>query len=60
MAEYILPDVLKKGLDLVFCGTAVRNKSANVRAYYAGRGNKFWKVVYKVGLTSVELSPERY
>ncbi len=60
MGEYVLPDVLKKGLALVFCGTAVGNRSANVRAYYAGRGNKFWKVLHEVGLTSFELSPNDF
>ena len=60
MADYILPDVLKKGLSLVFCGTAVGNRSANIRAYYAGRGNKFWKVLHEVGLTPFELSPYEF
>jgi TDG/mug DNA glycosylase family protein len=38
----VLPDVLKPGLKVVFCGTAVGNKSARASAYYAGRGNQFW------------------
>ncbi|MCX6741231.1 MAG: mismatch-specific DNA-glycosylase, partial [Candidatus Parcubacteria bacterium] len=37
----ILPDVLEKGLRIVFCGTAVGDRSAKRRCYYAGRGNKF-------------------
>jgi TDG/mug DNA glycosylase family protein len=30
------------------------------RAYYAGRGNKFWRVLREVGLTSTELQPRDY
>ena len=35
----ILPDVLAPGLDIVFCGTAVGNVSAQRGVYYAGPGN---------------------
>lgn len=31
----ILPDVLKPGLKVVFCGTAAGNRSATNGAYYA-------------------------
>ena len=34
-----LPDILVPGLDIVFCGTAVSNVSAQRGAYYAGPGN---------------------
>ena len=39
---HILPDVLAKGLRVVFCGTAASAMSAEQGAYYAGRGNAFW------------------
>ena len=42
----VLPDVLEPGLTVVFCGTAVGATSAQVRAYYAGRGNRFWEVLF--------------
>ncbi len=35
-------------------------KSANVGAYYSGKGNKFWKVLFEVGLTPVQLRPDQY
>ena len=59
-SENVLPDLLDRGLDIVFCGTAVGKKSASVGAYYSGRGNKFWKVLYAVGLTPVQLRADQY
>jgi len=56
----ILPDVLARGLDIVFCGTAAGRESARRRAYYAGRGNAFWPTLHAVGLTPVEFAPEDY
>lgn len=47
----MLPDLLKKDLMVVFCGTAVGAKSAEVAAYYAGPGNKFWRILWEIGLT---------
>lgn len=51
----VLPDVLRPGLKLVFCGTAASRRSAADQAYYAHPGNQFWKVLADVGLT-----PRRY
>jgi TDG/mug DNA glycosylase family protein len=56
----VLPDVLAEGLDVVFCGTAAGKRSAEVRAYYAGRGNKFWPTLHEVGLTSHCFAPDQY
>jgi TDG/mug DNA glycosylase family protein len=56
----ILPDVLKPGLKVVFCGMAVGNRSAAIGAYYAGRGNQFWAVLYRIGLTPRQLQPQEY
>lgn len=56
----ILPDVLQPGLKAVFCGTAAGPKSAARGLYYAGRGNKFWKVLQQTGLTPRLLSPEEF
>lgn len=56
----ILPDVLKPGLRIVFCGTAVGPKSAEVSAYYAGPGNKFWWILAESGLTPHILDPSEY
>lgn len=56
----ILPDVLARDLDVVFCGSAVGAASAKKQAYYAGPGNKFWKTLHQTGLTNRELAPAEY
>jgi double-stranded uracil-DNA glycosylase len=56
----ILNDSLKPRMSVVFCGTAVGNRSALRHAYYAGIGNVFWKTVHEIGLTPRRLEPEQY
>ena len=56
----ILPDVLRDGLRLVFCGTAPSRRSAQVGAYYAHGGNLFWDVLFKAGFTPTRLAPLQY
>jgi TDG/mug DNA glycosylase family protein len=56
----VLPDLLRPGLRLVFCGTAAGTASARAKAYYAGPGNYFWPVLHEVGLTPVRLAPEEF
>lgn len=62
MAEprHILPDVLRPGLALVFCGTAAGRRSAAERAYYAHPGNMFWRALHASGLTPRQLAPADY
>jgi double-stranded uracil-DNA glycosylase len=55
----VLPDVIRPGLRVVFCGTAVGAASAARGAYYAGPGNKFWRALHEVGMTS-RLQPAEY
>jgi TDG/mug DNA glycosylase family protein len=56
----VLPDILQPGLRLILCGTAAGSVSAAKRAYYAGPGNKFWRVLYEVGLTPYQIRPSDY
>lgn len=56
----MLPDLLAYDLALVICGTAVGETSARVREYYAKPGNKLWRTLYEVGLTSRLLAPAEY
>jgi TDG/mug DNA glycosylase family protein len=56
----VLPDVIQPGLKAVFCGVAAGNRSAYVGAYYAGRGNRFWDILWRVGLTPRVLAPSEF
>lgn len=56
----VLPDVLEPNLKVVFCGTAVGTQSAQASAYYAGRGNRFWDVLFEIGLTPRKLDPQEF
>jgi TDG/mug DNA glycosylase family protein len=55
-----LIDVLKPNLKIVFCGMAAGNRSAELKAYYAGVANKFWKALFDSGLTRNKLSPRDF
>jgi len=54
----MLPDVLTKDLNIVFCGTAKGEASARKGFYYAGPGNRFYGVLYEVGFTPMKLEPK--
>jgi TDG/mug DNA glycosylase family protein len=56
----VLPDMLRPGLRVVFCGTAAGTASARAKAYYAGPGNAFWKTLQATGLTPVRLEPAEF
>lgn len=45
-----LPDILCRGLDVVFVGTAAGTRSAQQGVYYAHPGNRFWRTLIAVGL----------
>jgi len=55
-----LPDVLAADLRVVFCGTAAGTQSALKQAYYAGPGNRFWRVLRELELTDAEIVPVDY
>jgi len=55
-----LPDVLGPGLKVVFCGSAAGRRSAAAQAYYAGPGNRFWDMLYLIGLTPQRFAPPEY
>lgn len=59
-AGHILPERLKPGLKLVFCGTAAGRQSALQKAYYAHGQNKFWRTLHAVGLTPRLFEPKDY
>ena len=59
-AAHILPDRLAAGLRLWFVGTAAGPKSAEVGAYYAHRGNRFWRALHETGITPRLYAPEEF
>ena len=48
------------GLRLVVCGSAAGTRSAELGAYYAGPGNRFWGMLHRVGLTPAILAPAEF
>ncbi len=56
----VLPDMLQEKLKVVFCGTAASEKSARLKAYYAGPGNRFWPTLFEIGLTPNPLQPHEF
>jgi TDG/mug DNA glycosylase family protein len=57
---HVLPDLLRPGLRIIFCGTAAGTVSAARGAYYAHPQNRFWSALHAVGLTPKLVRPEEY
>jgi TDG/mug DNA glycosylase family protein len=55
-----LPDLLAPNLRVVFVGTAAGKRSAELGHYYAGRGNRFWRILHEVGLTPRCFEPREF
>jgi TDG/mug DNA glycosylase family protein len=53
-----LPDILARGLNVVFCGINPGMRSAALGHHFAGRGNRFWRVLHLSGFTPQQLLPE--
>jgi double-stranded uracil-DNA glycosylase len=58
--SFVLPDLLRPGLRIVFCGTAAGATSARRGHYYAHPQNKFWPILHAIGLTSRQLDPSEF
>lgn len=58
--KHVLPERLRPGLDLVFCGTAAGRQSALTGTYYAHPQNRFWRTLHEVGLTPRLFHPHEY
>ena len=59
-APHILPDMLAPAQKLWFVGTAAGPASAAQRAYYAHRGNRFWRTLHEVGVTPERFEPRDF
>jgi len=53
-----IPDVLAKGLDVVFCGVNPGLYSAAVGCHFARPGNRFWPALRDSGFTECILRPQ--
>jgi TDG/mug DNA glycosylase family protein len=56
-AETSLPDLLKRGLEVVFVGINPGLYSAAIRHHFGRPGNRFWPALHRGGFTSRQLSP---
>ena len=58
----LINDILRPGLGVVFCGTALGRASLKAGAYYANPRNRFWGILHQTGLTpgSAPLLPQNY
>jgi TDG/mug DNA glycosylase family protein len=53
-----LPDILEPKLSVIFCGINPGIRAASTGHHFAGRGNRFWRVVHLAGFTPELLRPE--
>jgi TDG/mug DNA glycosylase family protein len=53
-----LPDIIEEGLSVVFCGINPGVLAASTGRHFAGRGNRFWRVVHLAGFTPEQLHPD--
>ncbi len=53
----VLDDILGPGLRLVICGTAAGTRSAALKHYYSGQGNRFWDTLKDTGLIPDDFDP---
>ena len=49
------PDILTRGLDVVFCGLNPAASAAAAGHNFSSRSNRFWKVLHRAGFTDVPL-----
>ena len=53
-----LPDIMAEHLSVVFCGINPGLSAAAQGHHFAGRGNRFWRVIHLAGFTPGEIQPE--
>lgn len=52
-----LPDVIADGLDVLFCGINPGMTAAATGHHFAGRNNRYWRVLHRAGFTPQEMAP---
>ncbi|WP_423393370.1 G/U mismatch-specific DNA glycosylase [Burkholderia sp. LMG 21824] len=53
-----LPDLIAAHLDVLFCGINPGLAAAATGHHFAGRSNRFWRVIHLAGFTPAEISPQ--
>ena len=53
-----LADVIQPGLRVLFCGINPGLLAASSGHHFAGRGNRFWRVMHLSGFTPHQLAPQ--
>lgn len=53
-----LPDIIADRLAVVFCGINPGMTAAATGRHFAGRGNRFWRVLHLAGFMPEEILPE--
>lgn len=54
-----LPDIITERLAVVFCGINPGMTAAATGHHFAGRGNRFWRVLHLAGFTAEEIVPAK-
>jgi double-stranded uracil-DNA glycosylase len=57
-AESAVPDILGRGVRLVFCGINPGHWSARAAAAFANPRNDFWRLLHAAGFTPRQLEPK--
>ncbi|WP_241303142.1 G/U mismatch-specific DNA glycosylase [Burkholderia stabilis] len=52
-----LPDLIAPRLDVLFCGINPGMTAAATGHHFAGRSNRFWRVIHLAGFTPAEIAP---
>ena len=52
------PDILARGLDVIFCGLNPAASAAGAGHNFSSRSNRFWTVLQLAGFTYVRLQPQ--
>ena len=52
------PDILSRGLEVVFCGLNPAASAALAGHNFSNRSNRFWTVLYLARFTDVQLQPQ--
>ncbi|WP_266182884.1 G/U mismatch-specific DNA glycosylase [Dyella humicola] len=53
-----LPDIIAPHLTVLFCGINPGMMAAATGHHFAGRANRFWRVIHLAGFTAQEILPE--